>query len=122
MAGWALGEIWVVIACLRMLGGRDVVSLQSNKVELRKEIFGVGASKQYLGQQIWNLRFQPEMGAGRSHRDSGMAFDYGAKTITFASGLDEAEANQLVTLIKQRSNIAETPAPSKSTVRFWQAR
>jgi hypothetical protein len=60
------------------------------------------------------------MGSGRGHRDSRIAFDDGAKTIRFADGGDEAEATQLITLMKAHSKFAEGAPPEKSGIKFWQ--
>jgi len=61
------------------------------------------------------------MSAARRHRDSRIAFDYGAKTITFGDAIDEAEATQLIKLIKARSRFPERPSLEGSGIKFWQS-
>lgn len=120
IAGWTLGGIWALAWCLRMLAGRDIVSLKEDFFEVRKQVWVLGWTKQYLRSQMRDLRFQPEMQQGRGQRASGIAFDYGAKTITFAAGLDEAEASQILATIRERYKITETPREGSPT-KFWQS-
>ena len=119
MGGWALGELFALSYLLRSLGGRDVIWAAGEALEIRKDVFGVGVSKQYLCAEIRNLRFQPETGSGKHHRVSRIAFDYGAKTIGLGDGLDEAEANQLISLIRSRCPIANSGPVEASEPRFW---
>jgi hypothetical protein len=122
MGGWLLGEVFVTIWLLRMLGGRDILVATNDRLEIRKEVFGIGTSKQYLRSDIRDLRFQPEVGAGRGHRESRIAFDYGAKTVTLGDGLDEAEANQLIASISEHCNFAKPRPSDGSAPRFWHSR
>jgi hypothetical protein len=119
---WAVSLPFAVYTLLRMLAGTDVVLVDQHRFVIRREIFGVGLGKQYLASEMRDLRFQPEVGSGRSHRYSRVAFDYGAKTVTFGERLEEAEATQLISLINQRCNISQTPPPDGSTPHFWQGR
>jgi hypothetical protein len=96
MGMWALGEFFAIAWCLRMLAGADVIMLSGDTVAIRKQILGIGPTRAYSTLEARNLRFQTEMGSGRGHRDSRIAFDYGSKTITFADAIDEAEATQLI--------------------------
>jgi hypothetical protein len=121
MGMWAFGEFCVIAWCLRMLGGRDAVAISGDTLTIRKQIFGVGLTKTYSILEARDLRFQPEMTAARRHRDSRIAFDYGAKTITFGDAIDEAEATELITLIKAHSRFAENASPKKSDIKFWQS-
>jgi len=120
IAGWTLGGIWAVAWCLRMLAGQDLVTVKEDTFGIRKQVLTLGWTKQYLRPQMRDLRFRPEFRKGRGHQASCIAFDYGAKTITFADGLDEAEANQIIATIQQRYKIAVTPTDG-STVKFWQS-
>jgi hypothetical protein len=69
-----------------------------------------------------DLRYQPELGTGRGRKASQIAFDYGAKTVRFARDIEEAEAAELITRIKQRCSIAQNPSPKGPQLRFWQQR
>jgi hypothetical protein len=120
IAGWTLGGIWAMTWCIRTLAGRDTLTVSGDYFVIRKQVFGLGWAKQYLRSQIRDLRFQPELQQGRTRQNSRIAFDYGAKTITFADGLDEAEADQILSTIPQHSNIGEMPKDG-STIKFWQS-
>ena len=121
MGMWLIGEFWAIAWCLRMLAGRDEVAVSGDTLTIRKQIFGIGLTKIYSITEACDLRFQPEMSAARRHRDSRIAFDYGAKTITFGDAIDEAEATQLITLIKARSRFPERPSLEGSGIKFWQS-
>jgi hypothetical protein len=121
MGMWAFGEFCVIAWCLRMLGGRDEVVVHGDTLTIRKQIFSVGLTKMYSISEARDLRFQPEMDAARRHRDSRIAFDYGAKTITFGDAIDEAEAAQLITMIKGRSRFSDSPSLEGSGIKFWQS-
>jgi hypothetical protein len=108
---WIVSLPYATYALLRTLGGRDVILVDQHRVVIRREIFGLAFGKEYTASEMQKLRFQPETGSGRSHRSSRIAFDYGAKTITFGDRLDESEANQLISLIGQRSNLVLGPLP-----------
>ena len=120
MGGWALGEAFAALWLLRLLGGHDIVVATTDRLEVRKEVFRLGIARQYLGAEIRDVRVQPESGSGKGHRESRIAFDYGAKTIGFGDGLDEAEANQLISLIKTRCKVANSQLAETSAPRFWQ--
>jgi hypothetical protein len=120
MCGWVLGEVLVTYALFRMLGGRDILQAANGSLEVRKEVFGLGLSKQYLLQEIHDLRFHPESGSGRGHSDSRIAFDYGAKTVTFGDGIDESEAKQLIGTIRDNCGLSQGQASEPASPRFWQ--
>lgn len=122
LAGWTFGEFAVMYAILYAIGGREVIFASSGTLTCRTEIFGVGLAKSYQVREMRNLRFQPEAGVGKSHRASRIAFDYGAKTVTFGADLDEAEATALIDRIRQRCAITETSSPQERGSRFWQPR
>jgi|HubBroStandDraft_5_1064220.scaffolds.fasta_scaffold10887_5 hypothetical protein len=121
MGGWAFGEFFAIAWCLRTLAGRDEITVHGDALTIRKQIFGVGLTKIYSIAEVRDLRFQPEMSAARRHRDSRIAFDYGAKTITFGDAIDEAEATQLITLIKTRSRFPQSLSSERSGIKFWQS-
>lgn len=101
MCGWALGELLAAFWLSRMLGGRDIFQASNGIAEIRREIFGLAlSSKRYCIQEIRNLRYQPDTSSPHSERPSGIAFDYGSRTVCFGDGADESEANQLIRLIK----------------------
>lgn len=121
MCGWIMGEVIAIYSLTRMLGGRDIVQLNDGLLQLRKEAFGLGVSKQYSLAEIRDLRFRPETGGSKSHQDSCIAFDYGARTITLGDDIDEGEANQLIRTILDRYRLIPRSSSAPSTTRFWQS-
>jgi hypothetical protein len=122
LVGWTFGELAVSYAILYTIGGREVVLANSETLTKRTEIFGLGLAKSYRVSEMRNLRFQPEAGTGKGRRASRIAFDYGAKTIGFGADIDEAEAAELISRIRQRCTFVEATALQESGIKFWQPR
>ncbi|MGB7332776.1 MAG: hypothetical protein WBD25_15435 [Terriglobales bacterium] len=128
MCGWALGEIMVAFWLGRMLGGRDIFQTTNGTATIRREIFGLRlSSRQYSLQEMRNLRYRPDTSSHNSERPSGIAFDYGSRTVFFGDGADESEANQLIEMIvsRQASTQKDRPQSQGQTVTsasspFWQ--
>src|SRR5215470_18521422 len=66
-AFWTLGGLFVVGFSLRMLAGCDLVTVRGSVLTIRHEIAGIGRTRCYFLPDIRGMRFQPEMGAGKSH-------------------------------------------------------
>jgi hypothetical protein len=114
VAFWACSLPYAIYIFLRMLVGTDRVLASHDRLRIRHAIVNWGRDKEYSAPEIRDLRFQP----GHGRRYSQIVFDYGAKTIGFGHQLDEAEANELISLIAQRCHL---PASSReSAPRFWQ--
>ena len=88
-------SLWII---WRMLGS-EVIGVANGKLSLRKQIAGLGPTREFETSQIAALRFRPEQGSGKGHRESGIELDYGAKTYNFGSGMEPAEASQLLELV-----------------------
>jgi hypothetical protein len=119
LGGWALGELFVAYWILRTTTGWDLVSASPDCFSLKKSVLGLGPTKNYRPADIQNLRFQPPLQRSRGSRSSGIAFDYGAKTAAFGDDIDEAEANQLISLIKAKCHIVDAVAPASTGISFW---
>jgi hypothetical protein len=122
MIGWAFAEIWVSFGILYILAGCEIIVATSENLSRKTTIFGLGPTKSYVVREMRDLRYQPELGTGRGRKASQIAFDYGAKTVRFARDIEEAEAAELITRIKQRCSIAQNPSPKGPQIRFWQQR
>jgi hypothetical protein len=122
MIGWAFGEVVVTYIVLFAIGGREVIRVNSETVTIRTEIFRLGLAKGYLVREMRNLRFQAAAGVGKGRTASRIAFDYGAKTVTFGAEIDEPEATELIGRIRQRCGIVEASAAQESGIKFWQPR
>jgi hypothetical protein len=118
MCAWACGEVLVGFTVLYAIGGRQIVLVNLDALTIRTEVFGLGPARSYLVSEMKNLRFQPPAIVNRGQRASGIAFDYGAKTVMFGSGLDEKEATDLVARIRQRCPVADATSQDTGT-RFW---
>jgi len=110
----------VAYSILYSIAGSEIISVTAESLARKVTLFGVGLTRAYLVREMRDLRFQPEMGTGKRRRASRIAFDYGAKTITFAQEIEEAEAAEIITRIRQHCNIGQTPSPQKSGIKFWQ--
>jgi hypothetical protein len=122
MVGWAVGELMVGYIVLYAIGGRELILVNSETITCTTQIFGLGRAKSYRVGEMRNLRFQPEVSVGKSRIASRIAFDYGAKTAGFGAGIDEAEAPDLISRIRQRCAILDGSAPQACGIKFWQPR
>jgi len=122
LVGWAVGEVVVGYMILYALGGREIIVANSETLTCRKQIFGLGWARSYRVVEMRNLRFQRAESASNRRIPSRIAFDYGAGTVGFAADLDETEAAQLLSRIRQRCAIPEASAPQQSGIKFWQPR
>ncbi len=118
MLAWAFGEVFVGYTVLYAIGGRQIVLANLDALTIKTEIFGLGPARSYLASEMKNLRYEPPAIVNRGQRASGIAFDYGAKTVMFGAGLDEKEATDLVARIRQRCPVADA-ASQESGTKFW---
>jgi hypothetical protein len=110
LTGWTCGGMFASAAWLWLAFGREVVTLRSGELSVRREALGLGRSKEYDLAYVKNLRVSRVPSASSSPtgrlqfplKGGLVAFDYGAKTIRFGGSLDEAEAAQVVSDLQQR--------------------
>jgi hypothetical protein len=110
-----LGFFWIFTPVVTYyfvfsLVGRDILIVRPDVIAHRAELLGFARTHSYSVREMRNLRFVPEFGGGKSKRQSVIAFDYGAKTIRLASGIEEAEGNMVIDRILQRAQIAKLPS------------
>ncbi len=107
---WTVAGLFAVYALLWQVMGKEMVTVHGQTVKTRQDIGGFGFTKEYDLVQMRNLRttqvsFNPlDLASSLQLWGVGggvIAFDYGAKTIRFGAGLDEGEAKEIVTAIKQ---------------------
>lgn len=109
---WTVGGGFAIYAWLWNMAGKEVVFLNGMSLIVRREIYGFGRSKEFDLAHLRDLRCSPQ-GYGPWNASSNgwgisggnIAFDYGARTYRFGTGLDEAEAKHIVKAIKQRVTI-----------------
>lgn len=119
LMGWAVAEIWVLLVVLWQLAGLEQLSVVQGNLVHRASIAGIGRTREFAGAEVKNLRSSPQLLSAWMDRSSftppifgsgngAIAFDYGAKTYRIGSGLDEAEARQVVLMLsKQYPRMAE---------------
>jgi hypothetical protein len=105
---WAVFVPVVFFAWLRHVAGRELVTLALAALKIRRHVFGVGLTREYDASQIRNLRVAPPVPTWRDPKrnwnafDHGMiAFEYGAKTVRFGAGVNQAKAATIVDEIKR---------------------
>lgn len=112
--GWTFGGVVVISFLLWNLFGRELISVSSQTLTIRKEVFGIGQTKEFEMKSVKNMQATVIQIVGRNPEAArhllGMikgriGFDYGAKTYWFGNGLDEAEGKIVAQEIVQRFNI-----------------
>ena len=113
---WTMGGAIAIYAWLWQLMGKELLAVRGQAFRIRRDIGGIGRDKEYSLIQMRDLRVG-RVGASPFDLSSSfqlwgigggvIAFDHGEKTYRFGAGLDEAEATQVVTSIKQRFRIQD---------------
>jgi hypothetical protein len=111
LAGWTLGGAFAVLVVAWMLVGEELIQLRSGSLAIKRNLWGLGKVHEYDLAQVRNLRVvHPERTRRSNELDTPwanpgrgvIAFDYGARTITFGTSIDEAEGHMLVDRLRQR--------------------
>lgn len=114
---WTMSGLVAIYAMLWQIIGKEMVTVHGQTFKTRRDIGGFGFEKAYDFLQMRELRvgqveFNPmEISSSLQLWGVGggvIAFEYGGKTHRFGAGLDETEAKQAVTAIKQRYRIQES--------------
>lgn len=115
---WTVGGVLAIYAWLWQVMGKETVTVRGTIFSTRREIRGFGFGKDYDLMQINDVRLGQEkfdpmditsalqlwgIGGGV------IAFESAGKTRRFGTGLDEAEAKQVMEALKRRLRIAERP-------------
>jgi hypothetical protein len=110
LGGWIVGGGFALVVWLWSIMGKEIVSVNSSFMKIRKGIGSLLLSKTYNIQDIKNIRIVESSGSFQrspfddliSFRKIGtIAFDYGMNTFRFASGIDEAEAKHIIETLRQ---------------------
>jgi len=112
LAAWTVGGVFALFTWLWNLAGIERVMFRGDSVLIRREVLGVGFTREYDATQVRNLRLSgiaPSnmfawRNSGRFWGQTGgmITFDYGSSTVQFGGGIDEAEAAQLVERAQSR--------------------
>jgi hypothetical protein len=113
---WTASGLAALVALQWQVMGKEIVTVQGQTLQTQREGGGIGFRKEYDVPQMANLRvenpkFSP-LDVSSSLQLWGIgggliAFEYGTKTRRFGTGLDDAEAKQVVESLKRRFKIAE---------------
>lgn len=106
LCGWAVAWIAVVASLAWLFAGSETLRAVRSDLEIAQRALGLSRRWSYQGTQIRNLRVADQQpGPFRSGfqipflrlgREGSIKFDYGARTIYAAPGLDEAEAKMVI--------------------------
>ena len=114
---WTIGGLSVLASWAWMLVGKEEILVDRSTLSITNRLVGLKLSKSYDTNQIRRLRVSPSSESTTNSRsglqfgpgDNGLVvFDYGATTVNFGSGIDEAEATLLVERIAPRLPSAAT--------------
>ena len=113
---WTVGGVVAIYAWLWQLMGKEILTARGQTFNIRRDIGGFGFDREYNLVQIRDIRIG-SVGASPLEFSSSLqlwgvgggaiAFDHGERMYRFGAGLDEAEAKQVLTAIKQRFRIPE---------------
>jgi hypothetical protein len=108
---WTIGGGFTIYIWLWNISGKERITINNLSLIVKRELFNHGREKEYEITHISNLRvsaqpFNPfNFSASLQFWGVGggvLAFDYGARTYRFGSGVDEAEANHIIERIKSQ--------------------
>ena len=110
LGGWTLGGAWALYTAASMLIGREIVVVNGPELAVKTQVGSWTRSKEFDLATVQNLRvsvatynngrFSPQV--PWLGNVGNVAFDYGAKTYRFGTGLEEAEAQAIVDALQQR--------------------
>ena len=101
---WTLGGVLGLYIQLWMIAGREIITLKSGILTITYTLFGWVRAREYDVRHLSNLGVDPEpydsegprLAALYPFRTGPIAFEYGGKTIRFADGVSETEAQEIV--------------------------
>jgi hypothetical protein len=107
---WSIGGLFALTLLAWTTAGRERVTIDADTLAVRREAFGLGYTRRYAVASVRALRVVDNAssstsfgGFGRGDpfglRTGSIAFDYGAKTIRFGSGVDPAEAKYILSRV-----------------------
>lgn len=108
---WTLFGLLALLLFLWTLLGVERVTFGAHSVSIRREVLGLGLTREYDFSHVHRLRVAPDSinlfdprSAIRFWGFGGglIAFDYGSSTVRFGGGVDEAEANRVIGKIASR--------------------
>jgi hypothetical protein len=108
---WTVGGGFALYTWLWNITGKEMIEVTGGSIQITHQIFSFGKPKEYTANYIKDFRSVSTAGHGlwglRATRftwgvpPGTLSFDYGAKTINFGSGCEEAEAKMILKEIWQ---------------------
>lgn len=110
---WTMGGAFLAYLLSWQLFGKEIITVSAQSLITKRGVLVLGFPKEYSAAHIRALRVSatnniPSMwcwmlnGWFYGMNGGWIAFDYGAKTIRFGAGVDEAEAKQILAEIRRR--------------------
>lgn len=96
--GAAAINVWVWNVC-----GKEIVLLDGTTLSLSRRPIPLPKDRRFDWAQVRALRVSPSPRRPNNVYSGVVAFDYGAETVRFGDGLDEAEAQMVIDHLQTRS-------------------
>jgi hypothetical protein len=93
---WLVGSIFLALVFIWRFTFKEIFVVSDQEIVVNQQSRIFSRSSHYLAEHINDLR------AATSYFNKPIMFDYGARTMRFGQGLDEAEAKQIVARIQER--------------------
>ncbi len=103
---WGLGALIVLFLLSWQLFGREIISIDDRGLSRSFKLFFFSRRKNYLLSEMQRLRWQEQTigftslmfapSIFSSAKYGALYFDYGAKTISFANGVDSGEGHYIL--------------------------
>ena len=121
LVGWTVGGLFVFSMLVWTLVGKEVITLKPGEMMLERKAFFLGRSKTYSLQEAKDFKACPALQDAQAIRarqfnhpfsnNGAIQFDYGMKTIRFASDIDEAEAKSILQKLKDKRLLTAQQVP-----------
>ncbi len=96
LVGWSVAPLLLTAVLAVLLGGREIVRVKNNTLELFTGLPFLGLVARYDTAAVRNLEWQEAaQKSGRSWRGGHLVFDYGANQVKFGSDLSISEASEI---------------------------
>lgn len=111
LIGWTIAGSFFIFVWLWSIFGKEIITVNSVYLVIKRDILGWGKLRQYQVSHIKDIRVSTFFSFPWSFESSMqfwgiggglIAFDYGPRTYRFASGVDEAEAKEILKSIFNR--------------------
>ena len=108
LAFWAICIVFGAATWLWSVAGVERIRIRSDAVTIRREVFGIGTSREYDASRVGKLRLADDFRKGSdqlqaaSRKGGKIAFDYEETTVQFGLRLDRGEAARIILKIQKR--------------------